>query len=1157
MPTGHTLSASPLILGKLGTKREMTTAFAAFHCVVRSVAPWFVRNLRLAPLTSADSAPSEVNACSTSGVTALLSHDQGSPVKKNCLGSVLTTQVFLCPSPLPSPSPARARPTVLRGSARTISIRMTSLTATSLHQKAAAPPPIISSTSSFTADSPYYNSFIESSMNRLETLTASILAISTAAKKFKKDGDILSSSTQALASSCRVSDKAFIQKEKGKSVLIRNENAPGGEPLDGPFGSELVSTLRVLADVLDEVSEAQSALCASLSAALASALEEFALKERQHADRLKREADDLTDAADGAYAKYLHGGKGGGPGTAAAFNPPETTTTLTGAAGAEDGSANPQDGPGSGVRRGQMDRKQSERSASDMASTAAKAVASKGFGFMKSLGSLTNQVANQIDVLGKEFDDKAIAAKRGDSEAPAPPPAGDGERRTPPNSSSSTSSSSSSDRVSVNSPALRTATVRNGLEGIRLSQVHAELARFKFLRRMESLKERRTFELGETALASLHGIRAYFNHVSDLTTGLTPTLSKLQESQRLAREKYVTQQEPWNAREARLNLKIDEVSAGAKLANQLLDAIQNGSATAVGTTVVEDNGTLGKVEDEIGVWKINMELSKSSLYERTSSSGVVCEGWIYKKSTKRMAMNNWNRRWFILDRQGMHYLRGGVQKGHAHGLGLFGENSQMERVQVCETLLCTVREVSDTNVQNQKLRYCFEIISPNNRPYLLQACGPNDYKMWVNSIRASIERQLSGLDVVTLKPINNKPPEEGGANAGGIEKFNSGGEESRKAMGLAKLASLAEQEHDGFVTITGAGAALIVAKSSMPVFNPNRTSSTDAAPATAGVGRSDDEDDINRSTVVEEEDDDDVNRNVVVEGGSKKTASNPTVRDLLLENPTCADCASTKPDWVSLNLGVCLCVDCAGVHRSLGVHISKVRSVTLDALSRRELGVLLALGNTSMNTIYEEEVAKGWTKPSAEDGREKRETWIKSKYQFKGFIPWDNTDEKVKAAKHSALLFEAFGNDARLGRKRRYGTLVVKKQRTQQTTTLVRSTRRAGQTLEPSGEHHCAGNGTFSAAYQHWLLALAERVIGGTYLGEGKTLVFERHVGGTQAHARYEGASGEAEVHQGDVGDAREVGHGWAGLGGRRAAGEVNTLQVAPFSEESGPDRKY
>lgn len=59
-------------------------------------------------------------------------------------------------------------------------------------------------------------------------------------------------------------------------------------------------------------------------------------------------------------------------------------------------------------------------------------------------------------------------------------------------------------------------------------------------------------------------------------------------------------------------------------------------------------------------------------------------------------------------------------------------------------------------------------------------------------------------------------------------------------------------------------------------------------------------------------------------------------------NSTCADCGAKNPAWASWNLGIFLCMRCASLHRKLGTHISKVKSLSMDTWSNDQVEVNLA-----------------------------------------------------------------------------------------------------------------------------------------------------------------------------------------------------------------------
>ena len=67
----------------------------------------------------------------------------------------------------------------------------------------------------------------------------------------------------------------------------------------------------------------------------------------------------------------------------------------------------------------------------------------------------------------------------------------------------------------------------------------------------------------------------------------------------------------------------------------------------------------------------------------------------------------------------------------------------------------------------------------------------------------------------------------------------------------------------------------------------------------------------------------------------------------------CGDCGAEDPQWASINWGVVLCIECGGIHRSLGVHITKVRGIRLDQWEPEILKVMAELGNVIVNRVLE------------------------------------------------------------------------------------------------------------------------------------------------------------------------------------------------------------
>ncbi|XP_059655216.1 ADP-ribosylation factor GTPase-activating protein AGD4-like isoform X2 [Cornus florida] len=136
-------------------------------------------------------------------------------------------------------------------------------------------------------------------------------------------------------------------------------------------------------------------------------------------------------------------------------------------------------------------------------------------------------------------------------------------------------------------------------------------------------------------------------------------------------------------------------------------------------------------------------------------------------------------------------------------------------------------------------------------------------------------------------------------------------------------------------------------------------------------------------------------------------------------NDICAECSAPEPDWASLNLGILMCIECSGVHRNLGVHISKVRSITLDVKvwERTILDLFRTLGNAYCNSVWEElllpqndgirspSVFLSVTKPCPEDVIQQKEKYIQAKYVEKLLVNKKATASGIIS--HTTSIWEA------------------------------------------------------------------------------------------------------------------------------------------------------
>lgn len=276
------------------------------------------------------------------------------------------------------------------------------------------------------------------------------------------------------------------------------------------------------------------------------------------------------------------------------------------------------------------------------------------------------------------------------------------------------------------------------------------------------------------------------------------------------------------------------------------------------------------------------------------------QGYLLKRSSNMLG--DWKKRFFKLDSRGI-LLYQSKRK-----------NDSSKRY-LC-LLTCSVKDNEE-----EDLRFCFSVVSPN-KVLTLQAENEAEKQEWIQVIQSVIHCLLNSSEDPTIfnddlflrshtrAQTHSFTHDDFNVYPGGIGYINQGlqSNSASKLRGFRGGQSLIPPSTN---------TVYLRDTKSYDVFSNGNLDSEVPATPFARVGRSN-------------------------------------------GNHVCADCGAADPEWASINLGVVVCIECSGIHRQLGVHISKMRSLKLDVKAWTEplLKVFSKLGNETCNEIWEYELRR-------------------------------------------------------------------------------------------------------------------------------------------------------------------------------------------------------
>ncbi|KAJ6823684.1 ADP-ribosylation factor GTPase-activating protein AGD3 [Iris pallida] len=420
-----------------------------------------------------------------------------------------------------------------------------------------------------------------------------------------------------------------------------------------------------------------------------------------------------------------------------------------------------------------------------------------------------------------------------------------------------------------------------------------EQARFSLITALSNIEAKKRFEFLEAVTGTMDAHLRYFKQGYELLHQMEPYIHQVLAYAQQSRERANCEQAALSERMQEFKRQIDRE---CRYSNGSHDSPNGDGIQAVGR-------------------------SSHKMIEAVMQTAVrgkvetIRQGYLSKRSSN--LRGDWKRRFFVLDSRGMlYYYRkqfsrtSGAgshhtsQRGHGsseHGSGLLSRwfsshyhGGVHDEKAVAHHTVNLLTSTIKVDADQSDLRFCFRIISPTKN-YTLQAESAMDQMDWIEKITGVIASLL-----------NAQSPEQ----ALRASPLSSG---HYRAASESSISSSSDFDH------------LAVEESS-----------TERSFGTGHFERTFRTSQQFRFNVKSER---------------------PTeVLRKVCGNHICADCSASEPDWASLNLGILVCIECSGVHRNLGVHISKVRSLTLDVRvwEPSVINLFQSLGNSFANSVWEE-----------------------------------------------------------------------------------------------------------------------------------------------------------------------------------------------------------